>query len=114
MAAQPTGPPARWRRAFADANQPHPDLDFRGNSLQTESTHCSPRGVAASEQSILGHSRSTFNHHPSFQIRRQHNFDPFHECADSARQITPMCYDEGHGKRPATRVGNNLHKRPTF
>jgi hypothetical protein len=27
-----------------------------------------------------------------FQIRRQHIFDPFHECADSARQITPMCY----------------------
>lgn len=86
----------------------------QNTTFSTESTHCSPRGVAASEQSILGHSRSTFNHHPSFQIRRQHNFDPFHECADSARQITPMCYDEGHGERPATRVGNNLHKRPAF
>jgi hypothetical protein len=30
-----------------------------------------------------------------FQIRRQHIFDPFHEGADSARQIAPMCYDEG-------------------
>jgi hypothetical protein len=29
-----------------------------------------------------------------FQIRRQHIFDPFHECTDSARQIAPMCYDE--------------------
>ena len=28
-----------------------------------------------------------------FQIRRQHIFDPFHECANSARQIAPMCYD---------------------
>jgi hypothetical protein len=37
-----------------------------------------------------------------FQIRRQQTFDPFHECADSARQIAPMCYDEGHGERPAT------------
>lgn len=35
MAAQPTGPPARWRRGFANANLPHPDLDFRGKSLQT-------------------------------------------------------------------------------
>jgi hypothetical protein len=25
-----------------------------------------------------------------FQIRRQHIFDPFHERADSARQIAPM------------------------
>ena len=37
MAAQTTGPPARWRRAFAGANQSHPDLDFRGKSLQTVS-----------------------------------------------------------------------------
>jgi hypothetical protein len=37
MAAQPTGPPARRCRAFAGANQSHPDLDFRGKSLQTES-----------------------------------------------------------------------------
>jgi hypothetical protein len=40
-----------------------------------------------------------------FQIRRQHIFDPFHECADSARQIAPVCYDEGHGERPATKIG---------
>ena len=39
------------------------------------------------------------------QIRRQHTFDPFHERADSARQIAPMCYDEGHGERPATKIG---------
>ena len=49
-----------------------------------------------------------------FQIRRQHTFDPFHECADSARQIAPMCYDEGHGERPATKIGYDLHKRSTF
>src|ERR1700723_4707271 len=49
-----------------------------------------------------------------FQIRRQHIFDPFHECADSARQIAPMCYDEGHGDRPATKIGYDLHKRPTL
>src|SRR5271154_6329070 len=46
-----------------------------------------------------------------FQIRRQHIFDPFHECADSARQIAPMCYDEGDGERPATKIGYDLHKR---
>ena len=49
-----------------------------------------------------------------FQIRRQHTFDPFHECADSARQIAPMCYDEGHGERPATKIGYDLHKRSTL
>jgi len=49
-----------------------------------------------------------------FQIRRQHIFDPFHECADPARQITPMCYDEGHVERPATKIGYDLHKRSTF
>ena len=49
-----------------------------------------------------------------FQIRRQHSFDPFHECADSARQIAPMCYDEGHGERPATKIGYDLHKRSTL
>jgi hypothetical protein len=38
MAAQPTGPPARRCRAFAGANQSNPDLDFRGKSLQTESS----------------------------------------------------------------------------
>jgi hypothetical protein len=42
MAAQPTGPPARWRRAFAGANQSHPDLDFRGKSLQTLSAMSGP------------------------------------------------------------------------
>jgi hypothetical protein len=40
-----------------------------------------------------------------FQIRRQHISDPFHECADPARQIAPMCYDEGHGERPTTKIG---------
>ena len=49
-----------------------------------------------------------------FQIRRQHIFDPFHECADSARQIAAMCYDEGHGERPATKIGYDLHKRSTL
>jgi hypothetical protein len=49
-----------------------------------------------------------------FQIRRQHIFDPFHECADSARQIAPVCYDEGHGERPATKIGYDLHKRSTL
>jgi hypothetical protein len=49
-----------------------------------------------------------------FQIRRQHIFDPFHECADSARQIAPMCYDEGHGKRPATKIRYDLYKRSTL
>ena len=46
-----------------------------------------------------------------FQIWRQHIFDPFHECADSARQIAPMRYDEGHGECPATKIGHDLHKR---
>ena len=46
-----------------------------------------------------------------FQIRRQHTFDPFHECADSARQIASMCDDEGHGERPATKIGYDVHKR---
>ena len=49
-----------------------------------------------------------------FQIRRQHIFDPFHECADSARQIAPMRHDEGHGERPATKLGHDLHKRSTL
>jgi hypothetical protein len=49
-----------------------------------------------------------------FQIRRQHIFDPFHECADSARQIASMCYDEGHGERPAMKIGYDLHKRSAF
>jgi hypothetical protein len=49
-----------------------------------------------------------------FQIRRQHIFDPFHECADSARQIAPMCHDEGHGERPAAKIRYDLHKRSTL
>ena len=27
--------------------------------------------------------------------RREHIFDPFHECADSARQVAPMRYYQG-------------------
>jgi hypothetical protein len=49
-----------------------------------------------------------------FQIRRQHIFDPFHERADPARQIASMCYDEGHGERPTTKIGYDLHKRSTL
>jgi hypothetical protein len=49
-----------------------------------------------------------------FQIRRQHIFDPFHESADSARQIAPMRYDEGHVQRPSTKIGDDLHKRSTL
>src|ERR1700733_5160110 len=49
-----------------------------------------------------------------FQIRRQHIFDPFHECADSARQVAPMRDYEGHGKRPATKIGENFHQRSTL
>jgi hypothetical protein len=47
-----------------------------------------------------------------FQIRRQD--DPFHEYADLARQIAPMCHDEGHGERPATKIGYDLHVRSTL
>ena len=46
-----------------------------------------------------------------FQIRRQYIFYPFHKRTDPARQIAPMCYDEGHGERPATKIGHDLHKR---
>jgi hypothetical protein len=49
-----------------------------------------------------------------FQIRRQHLFDPFHECADAARQIASMCHDEGHGERAATKIGCDLHERSTL
>jgi hypothetical protein len=49
-----------------------------------------------------------------FDIRREHIFDPFHECADSARQIASMCYDEGHGERPAAKIGYDLHKLSTL
>jgi hypothetical protein len=27
------------------------------------------------------------------------------------REVAPMCYDEGHGERPATKIGHDLHKR---
>jgi hypothetical protein len=40
-----------------------------------------------------------------FHIGREHIFDPFHERADSARQVAPMRDDEGHGERPATKIG---------
>ena len=49
-----------------------------------------------------------------FKIRRKHIFDPFHKYADSARQIAPMCYDECHGKRPATTIGYDLNQSPTL
>ena len=49
-----------------------------------------------------------------FQIRRQHIFDPFHECADTARQVALMRYYQGHGERPATKIGYDLHKRSTL
>jgi hypothetical protein len=39
-----------------------------------------------------------------FQVGREHIFDPFHECADSARQVAPMRYYQGHGEGPATKV----------
>ncbi len=48
-----------------------------------------------------------------FHIRRQDLFDPFHECAHSARQITPVCYDERHGNRPASKIGHDFRKRST-
>jgi len=48
-----------------------------------------------------------------FQMQHQQIFDPFHECADSARKFAPMCYDEGPGERPATIIGYDLHKRST-
>ncbi len=46
-----------------------------------------------------------------FQVRRQYFFDSFHECTDSARQIAPVGYDQGHGERPAMKVGDDFHKR---
>ena len=49
-----------------------------------------------------------------FQIRRQHFFDPFHECPDSARQIASMGYHEGYVERLATKIGYDLHKRSTL
>ena len=38
------------------------------------------------------------------EVGREHIFDPFHECADPARQIAPMGYDERRGDRPTTQV----------
>jgi hypothetical protein len=49
-----------------------------------------------------------------FQVGREHIFDPFHECADSTREVPPMRYYKGHGKRPATKVGENFHQRSTL
>jgi hypothetical protein len=49
-----------------------------------------------------------------FQIRRQHIFDPFHERANSARQIAPMRYDQRHNDRPAAKIGHDLNKRTTL
>ena len=47
-----------------------------------------------------------------FQIRRQHFFDPFHECTDSARQIASMCYDwRDTGAPSELKIGYDLHKR---
>jgi hypothetical protein len=39
-----------------------------------------------------------------FQIRRQHIFDPFHECADSARQVAPMRYHQGDVERLVLKI----------
>ena len=40
-----------------------------------------------------------------FQIGREHIFDPFHECADSARQVAPMRYDQGDDERLVLKIG---------
>jgi hypothetical protein len=47
-----------------------------------------------------------------FKVRREHIFDPFHECADSAGEVAPMRYYEGHGKRAATKVGPSGYSHP--
>ena len=61
---------------------------------------------------VVGGVKFRFRCYPTlFQIRRQHIFDPFHECADSARQIAPMCYDEGHGERPRMDGRNSMKQR---
>ena len=57
-------------------------------------------GTSASERAPSSSCWSLFV--SLFQIRRQHIFDPFHECADPARQSAPMCYGEEHGARAAT------------
>jgi hypothetical protein len=36
-----------------------------------------------------------------FQIGREHAFDPFHECADSARQVATVRYNQGDIERLA-------------
>jgi hypothetical protein len=40
-----------------------------------------------------------------FHIGREHIFDPFHEGADTPRQVAPMRDHQGHGERPATKIG---------
>ena len=61
--------------------------------------------TALADDAIDGEAPCTDRFVSLFQIRAQHVFDPFHECADPARQIVPMGYDEGHGERPATKIG---------
>jgi hypothetical protein len=39
-----------------------------------------------------------------FQVGREHIFDPFHECADSARQVAPMRYYEGDVERLVLKI----------
>ena len=39
-----------------------------------------------------------------FQVGREHIFDPFHECADSARQVAPMRYYQGHVERLVPKI----------
>jgi hypothetical protein len=40
-----------------------------------------------------------------FYIGREYIFDPFHECADTARQVAPMRYYQGYGERPVMKIG---------
>jgi hypothetical protein len=40
-----------------------------------------------------------------FQVGREHLFDPFHECANSARQVAPMRYDQGDVERLMLKIG---------
>ena len=39
-----------------------------------------------------------------FQVGREHIFDPFHECADPARQVAPMRYYQGDVERLALKL----------
>ena len=39
-----------------------------------------------------------------FQVGREHIFDPFHECADPARQVAPMRYYQGDVERPVPKI----------